>query len=145
MVRHIGVHRANDGNVVNTPADMGKNLADFDAALAVSFEFVRRGKRRAGFPFGFQILHRQLFAGVFFQRRFGIEGVHVRRPAVGENMNHMFGFGRKLRLPGHERRNIATRRLRRGGERLHAAEKRGQTQRAHAHTAAAQKLAPGQK
>src|SRR5439155_21193835 len=63
----------------------------------------------------------------------------------GEDMNDVFGFGRKLGLLGHERRNITPFRPRRGGDRFRAAEKRGQTQRAHPHAAAAQKLAPRQK
>ncbi len=40
VIGNVGVHRPNDRDVVHTFADAGKNLADFDAALAVLFEFV---------------------------------------------------------------------------------------------------------
>jgi hypothetical protein len=106
VVRHIGMHRSNDRDVVHTLSDAGKNLADLDAALAEFFEFVRRRKRRAGFAFGFQVLHRHMVCRRIFQRRFWVEGIHLRGPAIGENMDDVFGFGRKLGLLGRERRNV---------------------------------------
>ena len=65
VVRHVGVHRADDADVVDAFGDVGKDLADFDAALAVFLKFERRGKRGAGLAFGSEVFDRQQFAGIF--------------------------------------------------------------------------------
>ena len=85
------------------------NFADLDAALPVFLELERRGKRRAGLAFRGQVLHRQRLAGILVQGRLGIEGIDVRRAAVGKNMNDSLGLARKLRRLGQERRDIAFR------------------------------------
>ena len=73
-----------------------KELADFEAALAVFLEFERGGQGGAGSAFGAQVFHGQHFARVFLQRRFGIKGVDMRRPAIGKYVDDVLGFGRRI-------------------------------------------------
>ena len=72
VVRHVGVHRADDADVVDaTRRRAAKMLADFDAALAVLLELERRGKRGAGLALGRQVADRQRLAGVLVERGLG--------------------------------------------------------------------------
>jgi len=105
VIGHIGLHRADDGNVVNTLGDVRKDLADFDAALAVSLKFERGGHDRAGLAFGREVHRgRKFFAGVFRESRLGIERVEMRGAAPHEQVNHPLGLTKKLRLFGREGR-----------------------------------------
>ena len=104
MVRHIGLHRTDHRDVINMLGDVREYLAHLDAALAVFLEFERRLKSRARAALGLQIIHRQRLAVQPCQGRFRIERVHVRRTAVGKDVNDAFRFGRKLRRFWRERR-----------------------------------------
>ena len=144
VIGQLGLHRADDRDVVDALADLRKQLADFDAALAVFLKLERRRKRRAGLSLGANIFDGQRFAGVFGQRGFGIERIDMRRPAVEEKVNHPFGFGRKLRRFGRERVN----RLFPGRgkkKKIRFAEGGGKKPRAHDPPAATQKIPPRQK
>ena len=52
MIGHVGVHRADHGNVINARSDMREEVADFDAALAVLLEFERARKCSPGLALG---------------------------------------------------------------------------------------------
>ena len=82
---------------------MLKQFAHFDAALAVFFEFKGRLKGRAGAALGGQVVHWQRLAVQPRELGLRIEGVHVRRPPVGKNVNDTLGLRRKVRRSGSER------------------------------------------
>ena len=106
MIWNIRVGGTNHRNVVDGFGDVGEKFADFDAALAVFFEFEGRGKGRAGFAFGAEVFHRQRLADIFFEGGFWVESIDVRRAAIGEYVDDLFGFGRELRLFWRERRYV---------------------------------------
>ena len=137
VVGHVGVHRADHRDVVHALGRVRENLADLRAALSVPLEFVRARIRRSGFALRPQVVHRKQLTGVFLQRRLWVERIHMRRPAVEENVNHPLGLGREMRPLGQERR----RRCRAGGVGQHRAKR----QTAHADAAAGEKLAPRKK
>ena len=99
MVGHVGVHRADDADVVDVLGGVREDLADFEPALAVLLRTckgdgkaapVRRSVRRfAG---------RQRLAGILGQRGLGVERIDLARPAIGEDVDDLFGLGRELRL-----------------------------------------------
>ncbi len=97
VVRHVGMHRTDHGNVVDVPGCLGKQFADLDAAGTVLLELERRRERRARLALGAQIAAGQFLAGVFLQRRLGIERIDVAWTAVHEQMNDVLGLARKLR------------------------------------------------
>ena len=86
-------------------ADFGKELADLDAALAVALEGERRGHQGSVSLIAAlrAEVRRQRLAGVAGQRRFGVEGIDVRRAAVHEQEDEPLGPGRKVRVLGGER------------------------------------------
>src|SRR6266481_3456847 len=96
MVRHIGVHRANHGDVIDVFGDVREQFTHLDSALAVFRKFEWRLKSGAGPPLGLQIIHRQWLAMQSRQLWFWIECIDVRWPAIGENVNDPLRFGRKL-------------------------------------------------
>ena len=67
VARHIGVHRADDGDVVDRLGDVAEDVADFDAALAVLAELEGRRQRGAGRPLGRQRAAGQRLAGVLLR------------------------------------------------------------------------------
>jgi hypothetical protein len=93
VVRHVGVHRADDAHVVDAFGGVLEEFADGDAALAVLLELEHARERAAGWAFRAQVVHRQGFARVLFQRGFGIPGVDVRAAAVQEDVDDALGFG----------------------------------------------------
>ena len=97
MIRNIGIHRADDTNIIDALGDAREQITDLNAALAVLLKLERRLKRCAGFPFRFQVVHRQGLTVEFGKNRLGIERVYVRRTAIGEDVNDALGFAWKLR------------------------------------------------
>lgn len=91
VVGHLRIHRAHHRDVVGELCGAGKDLADFEAALAAALELEGRGKCRARLAFGEEVLAGQLLAGVFGERGLWIECVHVRRPAIEEEVNDALG------------------------------------------------------
>ena len=77
MVWHVGVHRANEADVVDRTRRVAKQVADFDAALPVFAELERRRERGAGRSLGRQRAAGQCFAGIF-----------SRAPAWGRTYPH---------------------------------------------------------
>ena len=99
VVGHLGVHRADDRNVVGMGRGLGEDFADLQAALSVLLELERRGERRTGFPLGRQVDRRRL-TRVLLERRFRIESVDVRRTAVQEEVDHPLHPAGKVGLLG---------------------------------------------
>ena len=132
MVRHLRIHRAHHGDVVGELRGAGEDLADFEAALAVGLELEGRGKRRAGLAFGAEVFVGQLLTGVFCERGLGVERVHMRRPAVEEEVDDALGPPGEVRSLRRERAH----RLRRARRRQQARE----AHRAHAHAAAREEI-----
>ena len=140
MIGHIGVHRANHRDVIDALRGMGEDFADFDSALAVLLKLERRRKSRARLAFRAQIRRWKRFSGVFVERRFGIERVHMGRSAIHEKVNDALGFGGKLWCFGREWRSGSRARpcgRLQQARRLHDG---CEAQRAHAHPAAAKKV-----
>ena len=105
-----------------------EQLADLEPALAVALESERRPQRRTGRALGLQPVERHRLAVEFLELWFGIEGVHLRRPAVHEQVHHPLGLRREMRLGSGHRRRVA-------------AQQTAQRQTAEAHPAALQEVA----
>ena len=140
MIRHLGLHRTDQAEVIGQRADLRKQITDFEPALAILLKLERRRKGRPGLALGLDVFARQRLARVFLQRRLGIERVHVRWPAVEEEMHHAFGLAGKMRRFGRKRID-AFRRPRGGREQAGFAKQGGETERAHPHAALAQEVA----
>ena len=82
MVRDVGVHGANDADVVNRVTQLGENLADLDAALATTAEGERRAEQIAGLSLGLQISGRDGMAAELLQHRLGVERVDLRQMCI---------------------------------------------------------------
>lgn len=91
MVGDIGVHGADDADVIDAPGDIGIEFADFDAALAVFLKLERRLVEAAGAPFGAEVRLRWFLAVVLLKRRLGIKGIDLRRAAIHEEMDDSLG------------------------------------------------------
>ena len=79
MSGDVGVHRANDGNVINAFTDLWKKLADFDSALSFFLKFKLRWQRHASDFF-------DLSSCVFRERWLRIPSVDVGWAALAENV-----------------------------------------------------------
>ena len=142
VIRHVGLHRSDDANVVDALADIGEDLADLDAALAVLLEFERRAEGRAGLALGPEILGRQFLARVRVEHRLGVEGVDLRRPTVHEQVDHPL----RLRRQGgrlRRQRRAGSRRGGRSGERTGFGQQPAERHRAEAHAGSAEHLTSG--
>ena len=81
VIHALAAHRANDAQVVGARADVGKQVAHRDSALAVLLVIPQRLHQRTRFAFGEgqRPLDRQRLAVIAIQPLLGIEGVDVRR------------------------------------------------------------------
>lgn len=131
MIRYIGVHGPDHAEIVRTCADVLKNVADFQSRFAVLLKFVRRTERRTRFPFGRQATG-DFLAMPFIQGWLWIEGIHMGRTTIGENVDHMFRLRRLLRSLD----------LQRIGPLRSFLENAAQRQRSKSHAAAIQEIAP---
>ncbi len=104
MVRHIGLHAADEAEFVRMRGDLWKQLADPQAALAALLELPHRGHELAGGHLAFA----DGFARVFREFGFVIKAVHMRRPAVHAEEEHALGPGGKMRLLRCERRCVVS-------------------------------------
>ena len=132
------MHRANDRDVVDRPGDVAKEVADFDAALAVLAEFEGRGQGGAGRALGGQHAAGEQLAGVLFEGGLGVEGIHMRRAAVHEDVDDVLGLCREMR---HARREGVGAR---SGSLGSATDEVSEGERAEAHAAAMEQLAAGE-
>ena len=104
VVDGLGVHRFDDGDVIDDAGGVREEFADPSAVLTVSFELEHRrdaGERflLAGHPGEALPLADalgQLRAVEFPHRRVVVEGVDVRGPAGEEQVDHPLGFWAKL-------------------------------------------------
>ena len=104
MIGHVGVHRANDAQVVNVRLGRaGEELAHLDAALAVLLERERRAQGRTGFALGAKSRPGKRLAVVLRQHRLGVERIDVRRAAIHEQMDDLFGPRGEMRRLGRQR------------------------------------------
>jgi hypothetical protein len=90
VIRDVGVHRADDADVVGAGAHVREELAHFEATLAVAREAERRLHQRAGLAFGGHGAARERLAVILRQHRLRIEAVHLRQPAVHEEEDDVF-------------------------------------------------------
>ena len=79
MSGDVGVHRADDGDVINAFTNLREKLADFDAALSFLLKFKLRWQRHASDFF-------DLSSCVFRERRLWIPSVDVRWAALAEDV-----------------------------------------------------------
>lgn len=56
MIGHLGLHGADDGDVVDVCGGFGKEFADFDSGLPVGSKAERRREGGTGFAFGQQVV-----------------------------------------------------------------------------------------
>ena len=100
-VRHLvaAVHRANDADVVDARPDLRKQVADFDAALAVALKLPGRSQQVAGRrEFKLWLVDRQGLAVQFGEFWLGVPRVDVRNASMHEQENHSLRRRRKMRL-----------------------------------------------
>ena len=97
-------HRPDDRQVVDALADMRKQVADRDAALAVVPEFPGAAEHVADIVelrrMGLDLDRLPVLA---VETRLGIKRVHLRWPAVHEQEDHARRLGREVRRLGRER------------------------------------------
>ncbi len=100
MVGHVCLHGADHRDVVDARSDMGKNLTGFYPAPSVALKREGRPHHGPGSALGDQ-MHAlgKFLAVVFVECRFWVEGIHVGRTAVQEQVNHALGLGGKVRFP----------------------------------------------
>ncbi len=103
MAGDVGVHGADDRDVVDRLGSATKDVAHFDAAFSVLAKFEWRGQGGARLALGGKRAAGQQFAGVFLERRFGIKGVDVRGAAVHEDVDDAFCFRGEVGRVGEER------------------------------------------
>ncbi len=91
-----------DAEIVRELGDVREQLTDLDAALTVLAKLPRRLQQIAHAPLGEREgpLERERLPMVLRQPRFGVEGVHVGRPAVHEQEDHTLGARREMEAFG---------------------------------------------
>ena len=108
MIERVGVHRLDDGYVIDHLGKVRQQFGKFGAAPAVfgEFEFraqqrrVRIDERRA---VTFDQLVRGRFAVPFLERRFVVEQFEMARRPGHEKVDDALGLGREVRLLWRER------------------------------------------
>jgi hypothetical protein len=144
VIGHFGFHRTHQTQLIGQCAELRKQVADFQSALAVFLKIERRRKSCAGFALRLDIFAGQWFAGVFRQIRFRIKCVYVRWPAIQEKMNDTLGFARKMgRLGG--KWIDAVRRVCVWDKQTGVTKQSGEAERAHPHPTLTQEIASGHK
>lgn len=97
MSGDVGSHGADHEEVIGALGDLGEEIADFETALTVFLEGERRAEGSSCFAFGFEVFDRERLTVQAGEFGFGVEGVHVGRTAICEEVNEALGFSRKLR------------------------------------------------
>jgi hypothetical protein len=134
MVRHVGSHGADHGDVVDALADVGKDFTNLDPAAPIALELEWRPESRAGAPFGLQVkVLGEFLAVILVEGRLGIKGIDMRRSTAHEQVNHALGLGGKLGFFRRQRRFEAAGCSRRTSAGI--AQHGRQGQRTHAHAA----------
>ena len=97
VVGHVRVHAAEHGDVVNALGHFGENLAHLHARLTVPLKLKWRLEQTARAALRLEIGIGRTLAVILVERRLGIERIHLRRPAIHEQVNHPLGARRKMR------------------------------------------------
>ena len=101
MLGEVRDHRPDDRQVVDALADLRKQVADRDAALAVMAEFPRAAQHVADVVELRRVrLDLDRLPVLAVEPRLGVERVDLRRSAVHEQEDDARGLGRKVRGPG---------------------------------------------
>ena len=103
MIGDVGVHRADDAEVIGPVTDLGEDLAHFQAALPATAKFERRAHQAARLALGLRRTARHRLPVIARQHRFGIERIHLRHAAIHEEKNDALDLGREVRLFRGER------------------------------------------
>ena len=97
-------HRPDDRQVVDAPADVRKQVADRDAALAVVAELPGAAEHVADVVELRRVrLDLDRLAVLAVEPGLGVERIHLRRPAVHEQEDDAPGLRREVRRPGRQR------------------------------------------
>ncbi len=91
------VHRADDADVVDDGAHLGKKLAEFDAGLAVFGELEGTGEEAAGLALGAEVGGARALAGELFEGGLVVEHVDLRGAAGEEEEDDVLGFAGSTR------------------------------------------------
>gem|GEM_PF-5080447 len=117
------MHRADDRDVIDAAADVGKELADFGPAFAVRGEGplwpLEKDPLVTGTILDLGVIELQFLAMVAGQRRLGVEGVDVRHAAGHEQEDDPLGLGREMRLTGCQRVSLVGLQLLQDGREQH--------------------------
>src|SRR5229473_136572 len=101
MIRDVAAHRTDYAHIVDGFAQLGKNIADFDAALSIFLETERRFHEIANLHrvsgSGDRVGARHWLAVVLIEHRLWIESIDLRWAAIEEQKDDSFHFGRKVR------------------------------------------------
>ena len=95
MIRDIGVHGPDDTQVIGMLGGVMEQFADFQTGLTVPLKSEWGPVRRPGLPLSGK-MNGNLLSMPGVQRRFAIEGVHMGRAPVEEDMHHPARPTRKL-------------------------------------------------
>ena len=94
VIHGIADHRSNHAKLIDAGRDVRKELAHFDAAPAMLFEFPRRLHQPADVSLreGERSLERKRLAVIPNQPRLGVERIDARWAAVHEEKDHALGL-----------------------------------------------------
>ena len=95
MVRDIRLHGANDAEVIGKRCCLSKELAGFEAALAVALPREGRAEGCPRLAFSRDVVARQFLSVVFIERGLPVKGVDVRRTTVGEDVDDVLDLRRQ--------------------------------------------------
>ena len=95
MIGYVGVHRIDNGDIVNMLGCMVEEFADMDPRFSILFKFEGGGESDTSFSLCFQI-DRKFLTVSFLQFWFVVERIDVGRPSIHEKMDNAFGFSGKV-------------------------------------------------
>ena len=103
----IGIEAANEAQVVNALGGVREKRGHVAAALPVLLKLPGTAQQRrialGELAHDGPVAGRQRLAVVFFERRLGVERIHLARAADHEKKNHRLGFAGEMRRLGGER------------------------------------------
>ena len=102
VLRKVGMHGVDDAEIVDALRQVGEELADPAARLAMALELEGRLHQALGLAQGLDVHRRGALAVEFLQQRLVVEGVHVGDAAVHQEMNHPLGPGCKVWRLGNQ-------------------------------------------
>ena len=108
MIHGVGLHRADEADLVGDPADMGHQFAHLDAGLAVRLKLVLRAEERRirideRRPVALEQAARGQRAVALGEFRFPVEEFEVAGGSRLEHVDDSLRLGREVRLARSER------------------------------------------